>query len=94
MLADRIAEVTERLRRKAPFEELPPGYFGTSTDAVAWPSPPRNRARNQDGPAGALVMCDAGPELAIVELPRVHAPTLFIVQNVEGCDVDPADQEA
>ena len=47
-----------------------------------------------DGPAGALVMCDAGPELAIVELPRVHAPTLFIVQNVEGCDVDPADQEA
>jgi putative phosphoribosyl transferase len=34
-------------------------------------------------PAGALVMYDARPELASVELPRVHAPTLFIVEDDE-----------
>jgi hypothetical protein len=75
MLADRIAEVTERLRRKAPVEDLPIGYFGTSTDAAAIAV----AAARSDCPAGALVMCNARPELASVELPRVRAPTLFIV---------------
>jgi putative phosphoribosyl transferase len=79
MLADRIAEVTERLRRKAPFEELPVGYFGTSTDAAAMAI----AAAQPNSPAGALVMCDARPELASVELPRVHAPTLFVVEDDE-----------
>src|SRR5262249_33687576 len=35
MLADRISEVTRRLRRETAFAALPLGYFGTSTDAAA-----------------------------------------------------------
>jgi putative phosphoribosyl transferase len=79
MLAGRIAEITESLHRKAPFEDLPIGYFGTSTDAAAMAI-----AAAQPGcRAGALVMCDARPDLASIELPRVHAPTLFIVEDDE-----------
>ncbi len=79
MLADRIAEITETLRRKAPFDDLPIGYFGTSTDAAAMAI----AAAQPDCPAGALVMCDARPDLASIELPRIHAPTLFIVEDDE-----------
>jgi putative phosphoribosyl transferase len=79
LLAGRIAEITESLRRKAPFDDLPIGYFGTSTDAAAMAI----AAAQPDCPAGALVMCDARPELASIELPRVHAPTLFIVEDDE-----------
>jgi len=79
MLAGRIAEITESLRRKAPFDDLPVGYFGTSTDAAAMAI----AAAQPGSPAGALVMCDARPELASVELPRIHAPTLFIVEDDE-----------
>ena len=79
MLAGRIAEITESLRRKAPFDDLPVGYFGTSTDAAAMAI----AAAQPGSPAGALVMCDARPELAFVELPRIHAPTLFIVEDDE-----------
>jgi putative phosphoribosyl transferase len=87
MLADRIAEVTERLRRKAPVEDLPIGYFGTSTDAAAMAV----AAARSDCPAGALVMCNARPELASAELPRVRAPTLFIVEDNEfACDLNRA----
>jgi hypothetical protein len=72
-----LRSFTERLRRTAPFEDLPIGYFGTSTDAAAMAI-----AAAQPGcPAGALVMCGARPELASGELPRVHAPTLFIVED-------------
>lgn len=79
MLADRISEVTKRLRREPPFADLPIGYFGTSTDAAALVL----AAAQPDCPAGALVMCDARPELASAALPRVHAPTLFIVDDEE-----------
>ena len=79
MLAGRIAEITESLRRKAPFDDLPVGYFGTSTDAAAIAI----AAAQPDCPAGALVLCDARPELASIELPSVHAPTLFIVEDDE-----------
>jgi hypothetical protein len=81
MLADRIAEVTERLRRNAPAEDLPIGDFGTSTDAAA----------RSDCPAGALAMCNARPELASAELPRARAPMLFIVEDDElACDLNRA----
>ena len=79
LLADRIAEVTESLRRKALLEDLPMGYFGTSTDAAAIAI----AAAQPDCPAGALVLCDARPELASIELPSVRAPTLFIVEDDE-----------
>jgi putative phosphoribosyl transferase len=79
MLADRISEVTRRLRRELPFADLPLGYFGTSTDAAALTIV----AAQADCPAGALVMCDGRPELASAALPWVHAPTLFIVDDEE-----------
>jgi hypothetical protein len=65
MLADRISEVTRRLRRELPFADLPLGYFGTSTDAAALTIV----AAQADCPAGALVMCDGSPELASAALP-------------------------
>ncbi len=79
LLADRLSEVAERLSRKAPLADLPIGFFGTSTDAAAMAV----AAARPNCPAGALVMCDARPELAIAELPRVRAPTLFIVKDEE-----------
>ena len=79
MLANRIAQVTENLRRKEALEALPIGYFGTSTDAAAIAV----AAAHPDCPAGALVMFDARPELASAELPRIHVPTLFIVEEDE-----------
>jgi putative phosphoribosyl transferase len=83
MLADRIAQVTERLRREEPFENLPIGYFGMGTDAAAIAV-----AAAQPGcPADALVMCHARPELASTELQRIHAPTLFIVKD-DGLALD------
>lgn len=87
MLADRIGEVTERLRRKAPVEDLPIGYFGTSTDAAAMAV----AAARSDCPATAIVMCNARPELASAELVRIRAPTLFIVEDDElACDLNRA----
>jgi len=78
MLADRIAEITGKLS-KAPFENLPIGYFGTSIDAAAMAI----AAAQPDCPARALVMCNARPELASTELSRLRAPTLFIVEDSE-----------
>ncbi len=77
LLADRLSEATERLSRKEPLADLPIGFFGTSTDAAAMTV----AAARPDCTAGALVMCDARPELAAAELPRVRAPTLFLVKD-------------
>jgi putative phosphoribosyl transferase len=79
LLAGRIADVTESLRKKAPFEDLPIGYLGMSTDAAAIVT----AAAAPACPARALVMCDARPDLAHSALPLVHAPTLFIVKDDE-----------
>ncbi|WP_410960123.1 hypothetical protein, partial [Salmonella sp. SAL4434] len=75
----RIAEITDGLRRTKDLDALPIGYFGTSTDAAAIAV----AAARPDCPAGALVMCDARPELASAELPRIDVPTLFIVEEDE-----------
>jgi hypothetical protein len=79
MLADRIADITDGLRHREALKGLPIGYFGTSTDAAAIAV----AAARPDCPAGALVMCDARPDLASAELPRIHAPTLFIAEEDE-----------
>lgn len=79
MLAGRITEVTDELIRKAPFEDLPIGYFGTGIDAAAMVI----AAARPDNRSGALVLCNARPELASAELPRLRAPTLFIVEDDE-----------
>ena len=79
MLAHRIADITDGLRYRDALKGLPIGYFGTSTDAAAMAV----AAAQPDCPAGALVMCDARPELASTELHRIRAPTLFIVEEDE-----------
>ena len=79
LLARRIADVTESLRKKAPFQDLPIGYLGMSTDAAAIAT----AAAAPACPARALVMCDARPDLAHSALPLIHAPTLFIVKDDE-----------
>jgi putative phosphoribosyl transferase len=80
LLARRIADVTESLRKKAPEQELLPiGYLGMSTDAAAIAT----AAAAPACPARALVMCDARLDLAHSALPLVHAPTLFIVKDDE-----------
>jgi putative phosphoribosyl transferase len=79
MLADRIADITDGLRYREALKGLPIGYLGTSTDAAAMAV----AAARSDCPAGALVMCDARPELASTELHRIRAPTLFIVEEDE-----------
>jgi putative phosphoribosyl transferase len=80
LLAHRIADVTERLRKKAPFEDLPIGYLGMSTDAAAIAT----AAAAPGCLARALVMCDARLDLAHSALPLVHAPTLFIAKGDES----------
>jgi putative phosphoribosyl transferase len=79
LLAGRIADVTESLRKEAPFQDLPIGYLGMSTDAAAIVT----AAAAPACPARALVMCDARPDLAHSALLLVHAPTLFIVKDDE-----------
>lgn len=77
MLGDRITKITEKLSRRAPFEDLPIGYFGSSIDGAAMAI----AAAQPNCPASALVMYNTRPELAAAELPRLHAPTLFIVED-------------
>lgn len=79
LLAGRIVDFAENLRHKAPFKDLPIGYFGTGTDAAAVAI----AAAQPDCPASAIVLCDARPELASNALTLVHAPTLFIVEDDE-----------
>jgi putative phosphoribosyl transferase len=77
LLAGRIADVTNSLRQNEPFERLPVGYFGTSTDAAAIAV----AAAQSDCPASAIALWGARPELAWNALTLINAPTLFIVEN-------------
>ena len=67
------------MRRKASFKDLPIGYFGTGTDAAAVAI----AAAQPECPAGAIVLCDARPELASNALTLIRAPILFIVEDDE-----------
>jgi putative phosphoribosyl transferase len=79
LLAGRIADFTQDLRRNASLKDLPIGYFAMGTDAAAVAT----AAAQPDCPASAVVLCDARPELASNALALVHAPTLFIVEDDE-----------
>jgi pimeloyl-ACP methyl ester carboxylesterase len=75
LLAARLVEVTRWLLTKPEVRELAIGYFGSSTGGAA-----ALVAAAELGPRIAAVVSRGGrPDLASQALPRVQAPTLFIV---------------
>ena len=75
LLAGRLLDVTDWLRRRPGFGPLPIGYFGASTGAAAalW------AAADPRGRAAAVVSRGGRPDLAGSRLSEVTAPTLLIV---------------
>jgi putative phosphoribosyl transferase len=75
MLGTRLAQVTKWLRSYLDAPQLSVGYFGASTGAGAalW-------AATEPGAAISAIVSRGGrPDLALVRLPAVKAPTLLIV---------------
>jgi putative phosphoribosyl transferase len=75
LLAGRLAEVTDWVRRQAGSAGLPVGYFGASTGAAAalW------AAAAPGASISAVVSRGGRPDLAGPRLGEVRAPTLLIV---------------
>jgi putative phosphoribosyl transferase len=79
LLASRLGEVTDRMRRSGPGKELSIGYFGASTGAAAALSAAAERPRE----IGAVVSQGGRPDLAREALARVRSPTLLIVGGAD-----------
>lgn len=75
LLPKRIVGITDWLRSSAVTCELPIGYFGASTGAGAALA----AAAERPNLVRVIVSRGGRPDLACGALPRVHAPTLFIV---------------
>jgi pimeloyl-ACP methyl ester carboxylesterase len=75
LLAGRVIEATDWLRRESATRDLPLGYFGASTGAAA----ALVAAAERPEAVGAIVSRGGRPDLAGPALPRVQAPTLLIV---------------
>jgi putative phosphoribosyl transferase len=73
LLTERLVAATRWLRNQDWAEELTLGYFGASTGAAA------ALAASVVCPVRAVVSRGGRPDLAWTALPRVRAPTLFIV---------------
>lgn len=75
LLAERLLEATDWLRREAATHDLAIGYFGASTGAGA----ALVAAARRPSAAKAVVSRGGRPDLAGSALPNVEAPTLLIV---------------
>ncbi len=75
LLAERLVEATDWLRREPSTRGLPIGYFGASTGAGA----ALVAAAERPSAIHAVVSRGGRPDLAGSALPRVQAPTLLIV---------------
>ena len=75
LLAERLEELTRRVREEPGVAGLPVGYFGASTGAGA----ALCAAAALGGEVRAVVSRGGRPDLAGDDLPRVSAPTLLIV---------------
>ena len=75
LLADRLARVTEWIKRNGKISGLPLGYFGASTGAAA----ALRAAAALPGSVRAVVSRGGRPDMAGEQLPNVAAPTLLIV---------------
>jgi putative phosphoribosyl transferase len=74
LLTERLMEATDWISEQPEFDELRIGYFGASTGAAAALVAAGIRAD-----IGSVVSRGGRPDLAGPALPRVTAPTLFIV---------------
>lgn len=75
LLAERLATVTDWIRTRPDFGDLPIGYFGASTGAAA----ALIAAAARPDVVGAVVSRGGRPDLAGSHLGQVRAPTLLIV---------------
>jgi len=75
MLAKRVVDATEWLKRNTETKKLSIGYFGASTGAAA----ALIAAAQKPDHIQAVVSRGGRPDLAIPYLPKVKAPTLLIV---------------
>ena len=75
LLARRVLEVVDWIRRQPELRELPIGLFGASTGAAAALVAAAHRPRG----IAAVVSRGGRPDLANAALTRVRAPTLLIV---------------
>jgi putative phosphoribosyl transferase len=80
LLASRLGDVTDSIRRYAPARGLPMGYFGASTGAAA----ALIAAAARPGVVRAVVSRGGRPDLAQGLLARVQAPTLLIVGGADS----------
>ncbi|MFF5722722.1 phosphoribosyltransferase family protein [[Kitasatospora] papulosa] len=81
LLAGRLADTTEWLRRRVP---LPVGSFGASTGAAA----ALRAAAAADSGVGAVVSRGGRPDLAGADLSGVRAPTLLVVGGDDTTVID------
>jgi dienelactone hydrolase len=80
MLADRLVDTVQWLRKQPDFGSLPCGYFGASTGGGA----ALVAAAAIPDQITAVVSRGGRPDLAGAALPRVKAPTLLIVGGNDG----------
>jgi pimeloyl-ACP methyl ester carboxylesterase len=78
-LAGRLVDVTDHLRADPETAELGIGYFGASTGAAA----ALVAAAERPSAVGAIVSRGGRPDLAGDALPRVQAPTLLLVGELD-----------
>lgn len=75
LLAERVVGATDWFLQDEKLSQLSIGYFGASTGAAAALVATSRRPDN----IGAIVSRGGRPDLAMVSLPKVKAPTLLIV---------------
>ena len=75
LLAKRLSYVTNWIRKQEDIQNLPIGYFGSSTGAAA----ALVAAAELKGQVAVVVSRGGRPDLAGESLPKVMAPTLLIV---------------
>jgi putative phosphoribosyl transferase len=79
LLGERLLLITDWLRAYPDTRALPLGYFGASTGAAAALA----AAAERPDAVGAIVSRGGRPDLAQPAIPRVRAPTLFIVGELD-----------
>ncbi|WKL44835.1 dienelactone hydrolase family protein [Flavobacterium sp. ZE23DGlu08] len=79
LLSDRLIETTQWLMDYKSTTDLPIGYFGASTGAAS----ALRAAAYFKTKIKAVVSRGGRPDLAIIELPQVTAPTLLIVGGLD-----------
>ena len=84
LLANRLVQATHWIADLSNIGHLPTGYFGASTGAAA----ALIAAAQVPGPIRGIVSRGGRPDLAGTFLPKVKAPTLFIVGGADYSVID------